>query len=453
MKSQSSTRILYQLRLGFIILTVLIISLGILATTKIQGISQRIQQVNDNYIVIAEIGSLIDENVYEATQAMRNYFDTGVGITEAKQSANTIDQLLIGELLQSTLKNLQEPSLSTATKMLRQATHNYTLELAALEKEERISSFRMQRLLFLETKVVNLSGIVKTEAWERANSKVQAANQLSQDTKWLIFLSALFVTMASLALVGASFVLVRDFTAQQESLLLHYRNEAELERNLREAEVKILHAQINPHFIFNTLGVISSIGLAEGMTRITEIVKALADLLRYGLKFAGKLVPLAKEIDLVEKYLLIQKERFGERLRYSIQMEPALADLQLPALTLQPLVENALIHGIEPCEEGGFVRIKAYQQAGEVVLSVSDSGQGSKPEVLAAKLKAEEDKNHLGLELVFKRLQHLLGSRVKMDIFTSEGRGLRVQVRILAAGSPAQEPADEPAVFPLAEES
>ena len=95
-------------------------SLGILATTKIRGISHSVHEVNENCIVIAEISSLIDENVYESMQALQRYFDTGVGLEEAKKAAGVIDRILIGDQLQTTLGRLHEPKLGTSMKMLQQ---------------------------------------------------------------------------------------------------------------------------------------------------------------------------------------------------------------------------------------------------------------------------------------------------------------------------------------------
>jgi|GEM_PF-2753315 len=451
MNGQSSTKILYQLRTGFVFLIVLVVGLGILATTKIRGISHSVHEVKENYIVIAEIGSLIDENVYESTQALQRYFDTGVGLEEAKQAAGVIDRILIGDQLQTTLGRLHEPELGTSMKMLQQATRSYVENITILEQEENVSHTRLDRLMFLESKVVTLAGIVKNQAWERASAKVQAADQLSQDAVLIILISALVVAVAGLAVEGASFVLVRDFTSQQEALLEHYQKEAELERNLREAEVRILHSQINPHFLFNTLNVISAIAFVEGTKRITKIVKALADLLRYGLKFAGKLVPLSEEIDVVEKYLLIQKERFGKRLRYSIQIEPGFTDLELPAMTLQPLVENALIHGIEPQGKGGIVRVVAYGQAGDVVIEVTDSGKGAEPGALEDILEGKKETNHLGVELVYRRLQHFFGNRIQMRVFTNPGRGFRVQIRIMPINSRQEQLQDPFMVLPISE--
>jgi hypothetical protein len=144
-------------------------------------------EVNENYIVIAEIGSLIDENVYESTQVLERYVDTGVGLNEAKQSAKVIDRVLIGDLLQSTLANLDEQELAQSMGRLQRATRNYVEDITQLEREQAVSAARLDRLLFLESEVVNFAGIVKKQAWERANLKVEAADQLSQDTKLIIW--------------------------------------------------------------------------------------------------------------------------------------------------------------------------------------------------------------------------------------------------------------------------
>ncbi len=424
--------------------------MGILATTKIRGISNSIKQVNDNYIIIAETSSLINEYVYFATQTLQQFFDTGVGLQDAKGAANIIDHILIDDLLQTNLARLPEHELEESVNSLQQATREYTENIANLEGAS-VPQAKIERLAFLQANVINLARSVREQAWVRANGKVEASDQLAQDTVLIILISALIVALAGMAVEGASFTLVRDFTAQQESLLERYQKEAVLERNLREAEIKILHAQINPHFLFNTLNVISAIAFDEGTKRVTKIVNALSTILRYGLKFAGKLVTLSTEIDVIEKYLLIQKERFGERLRYSINVEPVVREMELPAMTLQPLVENALLHGIEPNGKGGLVRIVAYEQAGDILIEVSDSGQGNEPDTLKEILNSKKEANHLGLELVYKRLQHFYDRRLQMRIFTNRGRGFKVQIRICSPDSHKTQQ-DQLMVFPLLEE-
>jgi len=450
-KNNRSTKIIYQLRKGSILLILLVAALGLLASSKIRGISRSIKQVNEKYIVIAETSSLINDYVFFTTQTLEQFFDSGVGLQQAKEAANVIGRILIERSLRTCLAGVTEPELEESVGLLQKATRHYADNIAKLEADEHISPASVERLSFLQSDVIDRARIVKEQAWLRANEKVEAADKLAQDAVLIIILSAVFVAVAGIAVEGASFVLVRNFTAQRELLLEHYQREAKLERNLREAEVRILQSQINPHFLFNTLNVISEIAFEKGLKRVTRIVNALSSILRYSLKFAGRLVSLSTEIDVAEKYLLIQKERFGERLDYQIELEPAIGELELPAMTLQPLVENALVHGIEPTAKGGHVKIGAFEEEGLTVIEVCDSGQGSDPEALNEALKKQGD-DHLGLDLVYKRLQHFYGQRVHMAIFTSPGMGFKVQIKISSEETSGEDQQDQIVVLSLMEE-
>ena len=152
--------------------------------------------------------------------------------------------------------------------------------------------------------------------------------------------------------------------------------EAELHEQAARAELAALQARINPHFFFNTLNTISAL-LAEDPAKADEVVQTLADLFRYTFKaaHAGD-VALDEELDFVEGYLAVEKARFGDRLRVTWAIDPAARTARVPGLILQPLVENAVGHGIAPVPGGGTVRIRARVAEGALVVEVEDDGRG-----------------------------------------------------------------------------
>jgi two-component sensor histidine kinase len=152
--------------------------------------------------------------------------------------------------------------------------------------------------------------------------------------------------------------------------------EAELHEQAARAELAALQARINPHFFFNTLNTISAL-LGEDPAKADEVVQTLADLFRYTFKAAhADAVTLSEELEFVEGYLAVEKARFGDRLKVAWAVSPEARTARVPGLILQPLVENAVGHGIAPSPGGGTVRISGRVENGRVIVEVEDDGVG-----------------------------------------------------------------------------
>lgn len=212
--------------------------------------------------------------------------------------------------------------------------------------------------------------------------------------------------------------------------------EARLREEAARAELAALQARINPHFFFNTLNTISSL-LEEDPGRAEEVVQTLADLFRYTFKAAGEgPVRLSEELDFVRHYLEIERARFGDRLRVVWDVDKAAAAAPVPGLILQPLVENAVGHGIAPVRGGGTVRISARLSNGALLVEVGDDGTGLR----GAPGRVIQDGHGLGN--VRRRLDAMYGAAGSIEILPSaSGRGtiarLRVPVRGPQAGAVA----------------
>jgi two-component system LytT family sensor kinase len=152
--------------------------------------------------------------------------------------------------------------------------------------------------------------------------------------------------------------------------------EAQLREQAARAELAALQARIHPHFFFNTLNTISFL-LDEDAEAAEEVVQRLADLFRYTLKVSDtEAVPLAEELEFVRGYLTIEQARFEERLRVEWDIDPGTLSVRVPGLIVQPLVENAVGHGISPRASGGTVRVRAVRDGSRLVLEVQDNGVG-----------------------------------------------------------------------------
>ena len=222
----------------------------------------------------------------------------------------------------------------------------------------------------------------------------------------------------------------------QKQLMLEMKAKAELESLLQVTELKALQSQVNPHFLFNTLNTIARLALLEGAEKTQEVVYALADLLRNNLRDIDVLRTIEEEVKSTRDYLTIQKVRFGDRIASEIQIDAALLEGLIPALTLQPLVENAIIHGLENRVEGGRIFLEGQMENGDMVLTVRDTGVGMSAERLQSLFREERRQNShgqttgLGIINVHKRICHFFGEQYGLAVESVPGEGTSVRLRL-----------------------
>lgn len=205
----------------------------------------------------------------------------------------------------------------------------------------------------------------------------------------------------------------------------------EVERHLEITKLELLKNQINPHFLFNTLNVIGGMANIEGAETTEKMIKALSSLFRYNLKTPALEVTLAQELRVINDYMYLQKMRFGNRINYSIECDVDMNKVIVPIFSFQPLVENAIIHGLSPKEEGGEVVIKAWQENSNVVFSVADTGVGMTEEELDRIRTAfqSEDTSHIGIGNIYKRIQRMYqGGEVQISSKKGEGTVVKLVI-------------------------
>ena len=201
--------------------------------------------------------------------------------------------------------------------------------------------------------------------------------------------------------------------------------QAQLREQAALAELAALQARIHPHFLFNTLNTISSL-VEDDPERAGEVVQGLAELFRYTFRAAGSHpVPLSEELEFVQRYLTVERARFGERLRIVREVDERALGAPVPGLILQPLVENAVGHGIAPLRRGGTVRITAKVEEGELRVEVADDGAGLRSAA------ADCIREGHGLANVRQRLLTLYGARGELEIAANPGgRGTVARLRL-----------------------
>lgn len=198
---------------------------------------------------------------------------------------------------------------------------------------------------------------------------------------------------------------------------------------LMEAEVRALRAQISPHFIYNSLNAIASY-ITTDPVRARELVVEFADFTRYTFRRSGNFTTVAEELEAINRYLLLERARFGDRLKISLQIGPEVLGTVIPFLSLQPLVENSVRHGLEASDGEGHITITASDAGAQAVITVEDNGTGMDPDYLRAVLAGHAEGDHVGLRNVDVRLRQVYGEDHGLIIDTAPGAGTLITMHI-----------------------
>ena len=211
---------------------------------------------------------------------------------------------------------------------------------------------------------------------------------------------------------------------------------------VKEAELKSLQAQINPHFLYNTLDSIQWLAVLHGAEDIQRMIHNLSQVLHHSLDRKNLVTSVRDELEQIKSYLMIQRTRYGDKISYFINVEPEVLDFRLPKLVLQPLVENAILHGLEPKSSPGKIWINGWLgTAAETVLEVGDDGVGMDSDsedllisqLTSSAINSDQDSlshHKLGLLNVHRRLIQSFGERFGLRIEGNGGGGTIVNFRI-----------------------
>jgi two-component system LytT family sensor kinase len=199
---------------------------------------------------------------------------------------------------------------------------------------------------------------------------------------------------------------------------------------LAQAQVRALRAQISPHFIYNALSAISTL-VRTDPSRARELLLEFAEFTRYSFRSHGEFTTLAEELRSIDRYLLIERARFGDRLQVRLQVAPEVLPVAVPFLCLQPLVENAVRHGLAGKAGVGSISIVAEDSGAECLISVEDDGVGMDPARLLTPLGPDPDPGqHVGLGNVDDRLRSVFGDNFGLVVETAPGAGTKVSMRV-----------------------
>ncbi|GJM77661.1 hypothetical protein HMSSN139_01570 [Paenibacillus sp. HMSSN-139] len=223
-----------------------------------------------------------------------------------------------------------------------------------------------------------------------------------------------------------------------QQLMAENINNLEKDRLVKELELKTLQSQINPHFLFNTLNSISKLAYLEGASKTSDLAVSVSRLLRYNLQKLDQAVPLREEVAHVTEYMNIQKARFRDRIAFVINIDERALDGRIPCLTLQPILENAFVHGIEQMEEGAVLELAIrLGKEDQVEIEIRDNGVGMSRETVNKLLQSVREEaprfggkgqsTGLGTHNVFKRLHLFFDGQEDIAIDSEEGAGTVVR--------------------------
>ena len=218
---------------------------------------------------------------------------------------------------------------------------------------------------------------------------------------------------------------LKDSMLRESELKEH---ELVMESRMKEVQLRSLQAQINPHFLFNTLNAGAQLAMMEEADKTTEFIENMADFFRYNIKKINLDASIAEEIEMVDKYIYILNVRFTGEINFEKDIDEEVLSVRVPSMILQPLIENSVNYGIRDIDWEGKISLRVYQSEGEVCLEVSDNGVGIEQDIIGKILsgtyeneKTGSSSNGIGLGNVIERLQIFTGSDKVLSI-ESEGK-------------------------------
>ncbi|WP_051255053.1 histidine kinase [Pontibacillus marinus] len=381
------------------------------------------EKIDRNQLVVENYSNMIESFLEESDQALKAYQEENI----KAYSARMIEAEEVLSYLQETALTLINEELSEYDSFYKSlVVHNGFIE------KMRLAVFAFTLFASLLFAFWFSRGITRPihdlahAAREIASGKFDGEKVPVQTKDELGFLTETFNSM-------------RD---NIQSLVTQIKQKSEMKRLMKEMELKSLQSQVNPHFLFNTLNMIAKTSYIEDAKRTSELIEAVSTLLRHNLTRLDQPTTLQEELKSVNEYMFIQQARFGQRFTYEEDIHPDTKGTALPVLTLQPLVENAFIHGIEDLEAGGVIRISSRIKDGRVLIDIQDNGVGIHEEKVG-KLLATPDHDEelqetnrsghttgIGLPNIIRRLELFYEREELVTIHSQLGNGTTIRLQL-----------------------
>ena len=382
------------------------------------------QDITGNYMEIME------KNIHEQSET---YLSQVYETVQAKRGRNVEKHKASYEEATITYTDVRNSIFSLNNQKFKNNTDNYIILLSSLRYMEWISTF-----ILIIIGIINFAMIfLLTRNLTRPLIDLsKAANDVAEGNFDVVVKSS--ETKDEIGIVSNAF---QKMVGNIQLYILEIRNSMEresqmkekellMESRMREAQLMTLQAQINPHFLFNTLNAGAQLAMMEGADKTTEFIENMADFFRYNIKKMNQDATILEEIHLVDNYIYIMNVRFTGEIHFEKEVDETVLDHKVPSMILQPIVENAVNYGIRNIDWEGQIRLRIFHEGDFVYLSVWDNGAGMTREKIDQILQGEigetdlkSNSNGIGLGNVIERIQLYTGREDVMEI-KSEGLGM-----------------------------
>lgn len=370
-----------------------------------------------------------------------SYLDIAAQTIQAKRGRNIEKYMLSYEKATQVYNYINSYVYSLNQEQFRYNSDNYEVFISSLKYLEIISSIVLIVITVLNVfLLIFLTGNIT----KPLSDLVGAANEIAEGN-FNVELPAM-ESMDEVGIVTSAFntmvLSIHDYIVRlRESMETESRmkeKELKMESHLKDAQLKYLQAQINPHFLFNTLNAGAQLAMMENAEKTCLFVENMAEFFRYNVQKMNQDATLEEEVHVVDNYIYILNVRFSGEIHFEKRIDPLLSSVRIPSMVLQPIVENAVQYGIRDIEWEGKIILSVYQQGRQIYISIADNGRGMTEEKIAAILKGElaetdngRNSTGIGLSNVINRLRLYYNRQEVMQI-RSPGRDLGTEVIILA---------------------
>ena len=382
----------------------------------------------------------MQENIANQSE---NYLRISAETITAKRGRNVEKYKASYEETVQLYSDLQSCIYTLNNKQFKKNTSDYSILLSSLRYMEMITILILFFIgivniivVFFMTKSMTLPLVdLSRAANEVAEGNFDVSFESTEGGDEISVVSKAFKQM--LESIQRYIAEIRDSVLRESQLKEH---ELVMSNRMKEVQLRSLQAQINPHFLFNTLNAGEQLAMMEGADKTTEFIENMADFFRYNIKKIDNDASIAEEIALVDKYVYILNVRFTGEIHYSKDIDWEVTEVRVPSMILQPIVENAVNYGIRDIDWEGHIDLKVYKDNGYVFLSIKDNGVGMQQDqierILSGEAVGEVSADHaasngIGLGNVIERLQIFTGQQDVMEIFSEgEGKGTEFVIKV-----------------------
>lgn len=391
-----------------------------------------------NDVILGDEAMLAEKNIRSMSE---NYLEITEDAIEAKRGRNVVKYKEFYEDASELFGYINSYIYSLNKQKFEDNSNKYELLFSSLRYSEVVnmmilgmaSVLSITLIILLTREIINPLKRLAEAADEVGKGTLDLELELSQGPPRD---EVGIVTNAFNQMVGSLKIHIEQLKERMELESAMKEKQLMMEAHLKDAQLKYLQAQINPHFLFNTLNAGAQLAMMEDAEKTYQYVQSVADFFRYNVKKNNDVVTLREEIELVDNYIYIINVRFSGEIHFKKNIDEELVNVQVPSMILQPLVENSINHGLRGIEWENIVELSIYREGRNICISVRDNGAGMSDEkierVLHSRLSAADLKdatNGVGLDNVIGRLRLFYDRENVMEI-TSEGENMGTEIAI-----------------------